>query len=460
MTLAYGKSRLLLPALLAASIGLIGCGGGGGSGGSGSTPETRITVIPERFDFGTITEGNEDQALPRQFIIRNEGTTSYNIEDIRVRRDNFDAFFLDRSGGSAPCGTRPFDLAPGDSCTVVVEFKTQHLPLHVGKFDGLLIAESDNPNIRTVGSTLAGTYEPIKSIHVTVNQVNDCALPAPQAFQAFVSVTDQAQFPISHLAEKHFTLVELESGPASNLLDVIDVGQVGDINLSLSIAMDYSGSITDFPDAVGNMEAGATSLVDAMKDDDDADIIKYADDVQPMTTEFTSDKDILKAAINNPPALDRDTAFYDATVEAIKRFDTANSTHDRKAVIALTDGEDTIVDDTEAALGGAIDQALGADIPVFTIGFGEFLQEAQEDELQRLADGTGGLFYELASDANLQQVFQQLASLLFKYQYVIDFDGLSGKEGSSLEVTVEYVDKYGETLKADGDKPIQACSVP
>ncbi|WP_231362667.1 hypothetical protein [Thioalkalivibrio sp. ALMg13-2] len=70
-----------------------------------------------------------------------------------------------------------------------------------------------------------------------------------------------------------------------------------------------------------------------------------------MTTEFTSDKDILKAAIEASPGLDRDTAFYAATEEAIERFGTEGGTNDRKAVIALTDGEDTFVDDTEAALG-------------------------------------------------------------------------------------------------------------
>ena len=444
MTLEYGKSRLLVPALLAASIGLSGCGGGGGGdgGGGGTTPSAGITVVPDRFNFGTITEGNEDHVLPRQFIIRNEGTTSQSISSMSLFGRDPGQFVLDDSGGNAPCGAPPFDLPGGGSCTVVAEFK----PARIGEFEALLIAESDAPNTPTVGGTLEGTYEPIKSIHVTVNQVNACAFPP----KAFVSVTDQADFPIPNLVAGDFTL----AGFAPGSYGVQPISRNYN-DLSLSIAMDYSGSITDFPDAVDNMEAGATSLVDAMQDNDEADIIKYADDVQPMTTEFTSDEEILKAAIKNPPDLDRDTAFYDATVEAIKRFDTANSTHDRKAVIALTDGEDTIVDDTEAALNDTIGEAVGADIPVFTIGFGEFLQEAQEDELKRLADGTGGLFYQLANDANLQQAFLQVALLLFEYQYVIEFDDLSGNEGSSLEVTVA----YEGVEDATGTKTIQACSV-
>ncbi|WP_024327780.1 VWA domain-containing protein [Thioalkalivibrio sp. AKL19] len=456
MTLEYGKSRLLVPALLAASLGLSGCGGGGGGdagggGGGGNTPETGITVVPERFDFGIMTEGNEDHVLPRQFIIRNEGATSHNISSINLFGRDPRQFRLDDSGGNAPCGAPPFDLPAGGSCTVEVEFEPRSFSTPEDPFEALLIAQSDNPNTPAVGGTVAGTYEPVDEIFVTVNQVNACALNGPQAF---VSVTDQGGFPISNLRTEAFTLVELGSGE----LKVDHVGHVADIGLSLSIAMDYSGSITDLPDAVDNMEAGATLLVNEMKANDDADIIKYANEVKPMTEYFTSDQDILQDAIDDPPGLDRDTAFYAATEEAIERFGTKKSTHDRKAVITLTDGEDTFVDDTEAArkaaLDATIDQALGADIPVFTIGFGPFIQIA---ELQRLADETGGLFYEPPGDANLQQVFQQLASLLFEDQYVIDFSGLSDNEGSSLEVAVAYDDKYNETRAGEGIKPIQAC---
>ncbi|WP_026289214.1 VWA domain-containing protein [Thioalkalivibrio sp. ALMg11] len=440
MTFEFGKSRLLVPALLAASIGLSGCGGGGG----GTTPSAGITVVPDRFNFGTITEGNENHVLPRQFIIRNEGTTSQSISSMSLFGRDPGQFVLDDSGGNAPCGAPPFDLPGGGSCTVVAEFK----PARIGEFEALLIAESDDPNTPTVGGTLEGTYEPIKSIHVNVNQVNACAFPP----KAFVSVTDQADFPIPNLVAGDFTL----AGFAPGSYDVQPISR-NYTDLSLSITMDYSGSITDFPDAVDNMEAGATSLVVAMQDKDEADIIKYADDVQPMTTDgFTSVKGDLEAAIKNPPDLGRDTAFYGATEEAIARFDIPGSNNDRKAVIALTDGEDTVVEDTEAALHDTIGQAVEEDIPVFTIGFGEFLQEAQKNELQRLADGTGGLFYQPASDANLQQAFLQVALLLFEYQYVIEFDNLSDKEGTKLEVTVA----YAGVEDATGTKTIQACSGP
>ncbi|WP_373026214.1 choice-of-anchor D domain-containing protein, partial [Thioalkalivibrio sp.] len=157
MTLEYGKSRVLVPALLAASLGLSGCGGGGGggsdntSGGSDNTSETGITVVPESFDFGTMTEGNEDQVLARQFIIRNEGTTSHNISSMSLFGRDPGEFVLDDSGGNDPCGAPPFDLSAGGSCTVEVEFE----PRSFDTFEALLIAESDDPN--TLLSHLRGS---------------------------------------------------------------------------------------------------------------------------------------------------------------------------------------------------------------------------------------------------------------------------------------------------------------
>ncbi len=449
MTLEYGKSRLLVPALLAASIGLSGCGGGGGGGdgggGGGNTPATAITVTPEDFNFGVITEGNLEQTRPREFVIRNQGARSYNIADIGLQLNDHAAFVLDRSGGNNPCEARPFDLAPGDSCTVEVEFK----PRSFAPFVAALFVETDDPESSTVGGTLAklaGTYAEIDSINVTVNQINAC--PRPDAI-AYVSVTDQAGFPIRNLHDGHFTL---------DGLTVRDIRQVGgnptDTDLALSIVMDYSGSITDDGGAE-NMELGAKRLVDAMNDNDEADIIKYAEKVKVMTSAgFTADKNFLKEKIDERPPeeeIGRSTAFYDATVKAIDRIQTSDK--HRKAVIALTDGEDT--SSVDAELGDAIREALGIDVPVFTVGFGQFLQE---EELQKLAAETGGLFYRPAGDANLLDVFGYLASVLFEDQYIIYFQLPEGDERSSLKVNVEYLDEDSEKREGDGSKIIPACS--
>ena len=452
MHLEFRKSKLLVPALLTISIGLVGCGGSsGGGGGGGDTSSDGITVLPERFDFGLVTEGNLPDVLPRSFTLSNEGETSYAISNMSLSGTNPDAFGLDENGGDTPCRARALTLAPGDTCTVAVSFEPGLE--NFGSFSAALLVRTNDPNASSVARSLSGTYAAVEEINVTVNQINAC--PRSQA-AAFVSVTDQAGFPIKDLAAEDFTLEELGRGPVANP-GVTPVGQSG-TNLALSIVMDFSSSITNFPSAVTNMEEAATQLVKAMQAIDEADVIKYADEVRCMLEAnfdcsledgITSDQATLSEAIADGPGLISGTAFYDATVTAIERLESRAT--DRRVVINLTDGEDTASENQN--LVSTINEALGTDIPIFTVGFGN----VDPDVLQAMADDTGGLFYNPAADANLQQVAEQLTALLFNDQYVITFvSDVPEGESASLLVKATFV-KDGTPFEGEGSKTILAC---
>ena len=448
MTFKFGKTERLVVALLAGSIGLLGCGG---SSNGNPLPEpgpsdAAITVSPANFDFGVVTDGNREGLRPGIFTLSNAGEISYNISNITLEGDGSTAFELDESGGNAPCNQRVFTLGPGESCTVAVSF----VPQNSGTFTAALSVFNNEPP-GLVTSRITGTFEDVEEINVTVNQINAC--PRPQmAAQAFVSVTDQGAFPIQGLTTKDFTLKESESGEEFGPDDARSVGDSDTI--ALSIVMDYSGSISDVDQA--NMEDAATLLVDAMQANDSADIIKFADEVRCMLEEgfdcsretgITSDQATLKEAIEEESGLVSSTAFYDATLIAIGRLKSQGA--DRRVVISLTDGRDTRsnqdADDT-------IDRGLETDIPVFTVGFGN----VDVDELQMIADVTSGLFYNPAASDNLRQVYQQLANLLFEDQYVITFESMVPEnEEGSLFVKAAFEDFEGE-----GDKLIQSCPQP
>jgi len=450
MTFKFGKTERLVVALLAGSIGLLGCGGS--SNGNplpegGETSDAAITVSPTNFDFGVVTEGNLENLRPGIFTISNAGETSYDISNIILDGDST-PFRLEESGDNATCNQRVFTLDPGESCTVAVSFE----PDNSGRFDNAaLTVEHNEPPLFFTTSSIRGTFEDLKELNVTVNQISAC--PRSQPAKAFVSVTDQGAFPIRGLTTKDFTLKESESGEEFGPDDARSVGDNG-TNIALSIVMDYSGSISDVDQA--NMEEAATLLVDAMQANDSADIIKFADEVQCMLEEgfncnvetgITSDQATLKEAIEEESGLVSGTAFYDATLIAIGRLKSQDA--DRRVVISLTDGRDTRsnqdADDT-------IDRGLETDIPVFTVGFGN----VDVDELQMIADVTSGLFYNPAASDNLRQVYQQLANLLFEDQYVITFESMVPEnEEGSLFVKAAFEDFEGE-----GDKLIQSCPQP
>lgn len=440
-------NSLISPVTLAAlgwlTLGLAGCGGG--SDGSGvnpppPTPTASITLAPGSFDFGTVTEGNLGEVSARRFVIENVGTASYDVSSIRLEGQNPTAFALDTSAGISPCGAAVRTLGPGGSCSVDVSFA----PVMFGPFAAMLVIQSNDPVSPSVNASLQGRYAEIEEVTVTVSQVDACPRELPA--RAYVSVTDQGGFPISNLGLSDFGLAEGGQAPALNAVDT--VGNAAS-TISLSILMDYSGSIKETPGAVDNMKEAASILVNKLGANDEADIIKYAGSTKFMLADFTSDKAELLAAIAEDPNLPGGTATYDATAAAVER--TRSRTKDRKAVIALTDGEDT----TSSDLAGTIQVALDGDVPVYTVGFGNVDAFA----LGALATETGGIYYEPAASDNLAAVYQQIANLLFDGQYVLSYmSAVPAGEAATVEVNVDFM-RNAQSFQGSGTKTLQACPV-
>jgi len=406
-------------------------------------PTASITLTPTGFDFGTVTEGNLEELPARRFLIRNAGTVSYDVSSIRLEGQNPTAFALDVDAGDNPCGGAVRTLGPGGSCGVDVRFA----PTAFGAFAAVLAVQSNDPVSPSVNAALQGRYAEVEEVTVTVSQIDACPRELPAS--VYVSVIDQGGFPIKNLGLPAFGLTE--EGEAATLNAVNTVGNAAS-SLSLSIVMDYSTSITRFPDAVANIEEAASILVGKLGATDEADIIKYANVVRFMLDDFTSDQDELLAAIAEDPGLTQGTAFYDATVAAIER--TMARTKDRKAVIILTDGKDT-ASGPGSGLANTIDVALGGDVPVYTVGIGN----VDALELGSLAAETGGIFYEPAASDNLGAVYQQLANLLFDDQYVLSYvSAVPAGQSATVEVSVDFI-RGGKGFQGSGTKTLQACPV-
>lgn len=423
---------------------LSGCGGGSSGNGSPSVaqPVPSLVIQPKSFDFGLVTEGNLDELPARQISVRNTGTVSYNVSSIRLEGANPSGFLLDTSGGASACGATVRSLSPGASCTLNVRFT----PRAFGEYGANLVVQSNDPVAPIVSSVLRGTFVEVQDLKVTVNQVDAC--PRQIGSTAFVSVTDQVGFPIKNLGLSDFSLEEMSQGVP---LDSVETVGASDARISISIVMDYSSSITRFPERLENVDAAARILVENLKEGDEADIVKYADEVRFMLPDFTSDKSALLAAIAEDPGLVSGSAFYEATLAAIDRL--KDRTKRRKAIIVLTDGADTSI---SADLNDVINTALLEDIPVFSVGIGN----VNSLELTKIASDTGGIYYETLSLDNLSATYQQLANLLFDDQYVLSYlSGLPDDQSALLEVTVNFI-RDGRGFEGAGSGPVPACLAP
>ena len=402
-----------------------------GTGDTGTTPPVVVDAVieagPTSYDFGTVTPGN--LPAPVEVVIHNTGTDPLEIASLTLS-DTVD-FSLDRNGGSNPCGTGSIALAADDSCTLALSFGPQAL----GAFTEHLAIASNARNSATTQLTFVGTYEPITSLNLRINQLESCPRPV---MTAYVSVTDQANYPVTQLTASDFTLTEGTTpvGSPSNTVFVQDTA-----SLAVTLVMDYSGSVSSLPAVVSDMEESAAAFVNQMDVDDEAEIIKFADNVdvvQDFLPGTTEGKAALVAAIQTP-YVGVETNLYDALYQAID--DTAAQNRDRRAVIVLSDGR---LPTSTYTQDDVLNYAREKGVPIFAVGLGSI----DLSLLTAIADGTGGQVYQSPSSDNLSTIYQQLSDLLFFDQYILTYDSpLAAGDSTTLTIRATLGGISGEAVK-------------
>ena len=114
---------------------------------------------------------------------------------------------------------------------------------------------------------------------------------------------------------------------------------------------------------------------------------------------FTTDRERVRAAVNRlrPGGA---TRFYDAVAEALELLDRETG---RRAVLALTDGEDTF--SQSANLDSTIASARKLGLPVHTLGLGTE-EEIESGDLKRLASSTRGQYYPAQQADQLRSIYE------------------------------------------------------
>jgi VWFA-related protein len=240
-------------------------------------------------------------------------------------------------------------------------------------------------------------------LNVQIAQIDtsNCSL-----VKATVMVTDEAGSVVANLGETNFSVYD------NYLLrnDItVEFGDQSASPASISLALDYSGSMSDV--AINNMEAAAVEFVNTMGAQDEGQIVKFANGVQ-IAQGFTTNKAELNAAISAMTSLPRSaTHLYDAIYQAITDTSARSG---RKAVIVMTDGADYGSVRTSAEV---ISHSATHSLPVFTIGLGSSINAPV---LQMIANDTGGLYYEAPTSDDLIAIYQAISEVL-NNQYMVTF---------------------------------------
>ena len=182
------------------------------------------------------------------------------------------------------------------------------------------------------------------------------------------------------------------------------------------VMLDYSASMTSSLDL---LRAAAEQFLLRMLPQDKGQVGAFSDKIEFSGT-FTNDRDDLISALRdlqygNP------TRLWDAVDSSIDMLKAVDS---RKVVLVFTDGDDTY---SKAGFGTVLDHAKQNEVMVYAIGLqsqyfnGQRVVRSQPDRsLRKIADETGGGYFELKRTSDLAPTFTKVAQELHS-QYVIGF---------------------------------------
>ena len=128
---------------------------------------------------------------------------------------------------------------------------------------------------------------------------------------------------------------------------------------------------------IGGLKKAVNSFLEKLPDGSRVAVIAFGSEVDRLCT-FTTDRGEIKKVVDalEPAGA---TRFYDAVAVALEMLDHESG---RRAVLALTDGEDTF--SQSASLDSVIATANRIGLPVYTLGLGTE-EEIESKDLRRLA---------------------------------------------------------------------------
>jgi Ca-activated chloride channel homolog len=233
------------------------------------------------------------------------------------------------------------------------------------------------------------------------------------------TVTDAQGRLVPMLEREEFTILD------NNRLQDIVFFQNDVQPFTVVVMLDYSASMTANLDL---LKAAAEQFVLRLLPQDKGQVGSFSDKIQFSGT-FTNDRDDLIFALDDLQ-FGNPTRLYDAISESIAML---RGVEGRKVVLAFTDGDDTA---SRIGMGDVLDRARDEETMVYAIGLeseyfnGQRMVRTRPDRgLRRLAEETGGGYFELKKTDELAPTFTRVAQELHS-QYTLGFTPttLDGKE--------------------------------
>lgn len=233
-----------------------------------------------------------------------------------------------------------------------------------------------------------------------------------------------------------------------------------DLPLSLAILIDTSASEErTLPDEKAAARAFLENMLRANKDE--AAVVSFTGETT-LEQGFTGNVERLRRAIDRvefvPPSgyigggvvvngtppisgtnqsLAGSTAIWDAVWATAEELISASAENSRRAIILLTDGDDT---SSRMKIHDAIARAQKADALVYAIGIGDrYTFNVDEGALRKIADATGGRAYFPQHERDLNEAFAQIQRDL-REQYLVAYSPSNKvRDGSYRRIEIQLI---------------------
>ena len=231
-----------------------------------------------------------------------------------------------------------------------------------------------------------------------------------QVVSLFVTVADAQKRLVPDLAKEDFDVFDNEKPQTITYFD-------NSIHpITVVVMLDTSGSMTL---TIELLKRAAEQFLIRLLPDDKAKVGAFNDKVQ-VSARYTNNRDQLISEVKD---LDygNGTRLWDAVALSL---DELKGVEGRRVILVFTDGDDT---SSKVGLGNVIDRARTEEVMVYAIGLeSEYfngqrqVRSRPDGGLRKIADETGGGYFELKKTSELAPTFTKVASELHS-QYVLGF---------------------------------------
>ncbi len=231
-----------------------------------------------------------------------------------------------------------------------------------------------------------------------------------QVVSIFATVTDAQKRLVSGLTQDDFSVFDNEKPQPLVYFD----NSIHPINVV--VMLDTSGSMTLTIDL---LKQAAEQFLIRLLPEDKARVGAFNDKIQ-FNAQWTNNRDQL---ITDAKNLDygNGTRLWDAVGASL---DELKAVDGRKVILIFTDGDDT---ESRLRLGTVMDRARAEEVMIYAIGLESIYFNGQQrvrtkpdGGLRKIADETGGGYFELTKASELAPTFTKVAQELHS-QYVLGF---------------------------------------